>query len=131
MGASLKEWRQNKAAPIEAAEVDLADFRWEARPVVVMAQSADDADYRRQMEIFASAAPEVADRDMLILTDTDPEAGGTLRDKLGPQGFGVYLIGKDGGVKFSSGAPVEMTRFREIIDAMPMRRREMRAGDGA
>ncbi|SDD62071.1 protein of unknown function [Paracoccus isoporae] len=126
MAASVEEWRQNKAAPLAADTVDLDAFRWEARPVVVMAPSADDADFTRQMEVFAEAAAEIAERDMVIVTDTDPQADGTLRRKLSPQGFAVYLIGKDGGVKFSAAEPVGMSRLAEIIDAMPMRRREMR-----
>ncbi|MFD1795732.1 DUF4174 domain-containing protein [Paracoccus aurantiacus] len=128
MAADLKEWRQAKAAPVNAADTDLGDFRWEARPVIVMADRADDPDFTAQMKVFRDEAEGVADRDMLIVTDTDPGAQGDLRGQLSPDGFGVYLVGKDGGVKFSSQSPVSMARFAEIIDAMPMRQREMRDG---
>jgi len=45
--------------------------------------------------------------------------------KLG--GFQVVLVGKDGGVKNRWTAPVGMAELFANIDAMPMRRREMRS----
>ena len=40
--------------------------------------------------------------------------------------FAAVLVGKDGGEKFRSEGPVSPEVLFEIIDAMPMRRREMR-----
>ena len=56
-------------------------------------------------------------------------AGATaLRAAVGlPAGrFGVALVGKDGGVKLSRQAPVSTETLFRTIDAMPMRRDEMR-----
>jgi len=39
------------------------------------------------------------------------------------------LIGKDGGVKLKSDAPISNEKLFETIDAMPMRQREMRNGN--
>ena len=43
--------------------------------------------------------------------------------------FTVILIGKDGGEKFRSHAPVTMERLNAVIDAMPMRQQEVRNGN--
>ena len=40
--------------------------------------------------------------------------------------FTVVLIGKDGGEKFRAGKPTQAEEFFALIDAMPMRRAEMR-----
>ena len=38
----------------------------------------------------------------------------------------ILLVGKDGGVKLRSEEPVSIQRIFDLIDSMPMRRREMR-----
>ena len=40
--------------------------------------------------------------------------------------FQAVLIGKDGGVKARWAEPVSLNALYELIDAMPMRQREMR-----
>ncbi len=52
------------------------------------------------------------------------DAAGTLR--LAPAAFRVILLGKDGHVALQSIAPVPAARIEAAIDAMPMRRDEMR-----
>ena len=39
--------------------------------------------------------------------------------------FAAILVGKDGGEKFRSGEPVRPEILFDLIDAMPMRQREM------
>jgi len=47
------------------------------------------------------------------------------RFKVEPADFLVILIGKDGGEKLNSAAPVPMYRLKRLIDSMPMRKSEM------
>lgn len=42
----------------------------------------------------------------------------------------LILIGKDGTAKFSSEEPVAPDKIYEVIDAMPMRKREMKKSSG-
>jgi hypothetical protein len=42
--------------------------------------------------------------------------------------FTVVLVGKDGGEKFRSHVPVTIEKLNAVIDAMPMRRQEVRNG---
>ena len=51
-----------------------------------------------------------------------------LRERLGlpADSFRAVLIGKDGGAKITAAAPIAPQRLFATIDAMPMRRTEMR-----
>ncbi|SLN60763.1 hypothetical protein ROJ8625_03083 [Roseivivax jejudonensis] len=104
---------------------DLSAYRWENRPVLLFAPSPDDPEFRRQVATLEAAQPDVEDRDIVVLSDTDPQAGGALRARFAPDGFLFVLVGKDGGVKRTETAPVAAADLFGTIDAMPMRRREM------
>ena len=54
------------------------------------------------------------DRDMVVLTDTDPSARSPIRSQLPPRGFQMVLIGKDGGVKLLKPRPWTV-RFAKAI----------------
>lgn len=60
-----------------------------------------------------------------------PEQVAALAHRYGvdPAAFAVVLIGKDGGAKYRSTDPITPDQLFGIIDAMPMRQREMRQGD--
>lgn len=111
--------------PIAAANLDA--YHWERRPVVLFAPSATDPAYVEQRAMLEAAAAGLSDRDIVVLSDACPAAGGAMRRALDPQGFEVLLIGKDGGVKLRERRPVSAAALFAIIDAMPMRRGE--AGD--
>ena len=60
--------------PIDAAGVTLNDFLWLKRPIVVFADTPNDPAFQRQMQrINADLAP-LEERDVVIITDTDPAA---------------------------------------------------------
>jgi len=105
---------------------DLAEFRWQARPVLIFAPSPDDPRYRSAVHDLETRRDALAERDIVVLTDTDPAAGGRLRDALGARDFRMILVGKDGGRKMDEAAPIPADRLFAEIDAMPMRRSEMR-----
>jgi hypothetical protein len=48
------------------------------------------------------------------------------RYSVGRRQFRALLVGKDGGVKLSSGRAISANRLFGLIDSMPMRRKEMR-----
>jgi len=76
-------------------------------------------DVARQVALLEDRGADLAERDVVVLTDGPGVAA--LRD--GP-GFRVLLIGKDGGVKLDRRAPVAVDEILSLIDSMPMRRRE-------
>ena len=114
-------------AAIDASEVRLADFLWQKRPVVVFADTAADPAFAEQMRLLESRWPELAKRDVVVITDTDPEAETDIRQKLRPRGFALVLVAKDGTVALRKPFPWDVRELTHAIDKMPMRREEIRA----
>lgn len=112
----------------EALAPDMATlerYRWQARPVLIFAPSPEDPSYRAATAQLAALRDGLAERDIVVLVDTDPDAGGALRDRLGAEGFEMLLVGKDGGVKMRAGEVIAPETLFTTIDRMPMRQREM------
>ena len=112
--------------------------RWQNRMLVFCGPAATT---ERQLAVMQAAQAEVLDRDMLIIDINGPMAAMHLgeaepapdslyftdRFELPTDGsFQVVLIGKDGLVKERRGDVFEVAEMVSIIDAMPMRRDEMR-----
>ncbi|MCA0919524.1 DUF4174 domain-containing protein [Pseudooceanicola nanhaiensis] len=104
---------------------DLDSFLWEKRPVVVFADTPNDPQYRRQIENLEERPAELLDRDVIVLTDTDPAASGPLRRKLRPRGFNVVLIDKNGQVTLRKPQPLTVRELSATIDKTPLRRQEL------
>ena len=109
---------------------NVTDYRGKRRLLLVFAASAQDTRLKQQQTWISENAAGFRDRDMvaLVLTGFDTSAGKTLRANYGLEkdAFGVVLIGKDGGEKFRSNEPSKMEGLFSLIDAMPMRRQEMK-----
>jgi hypothetical protein len=134
---------------------DSIDFRleahqWEHRLLFVFAPSGTADSLAAQEEQFEGHDAGFRDRDLLLLTLREGEAG-TLREvpggdthQLTPEAVGrlydrfdvpvdafrVVLVGKDGTEKRRDAEAVTARSIFDTIDAMPMRQREMREGDG-
>ncbi|MFC6638777.1 DUF4174 domain-containing protein [Sulfitobacter sp. JBTF-M27] len=111
---------------VAADMADLSEFRWKKRPVLVFADSEDDPAYIEQLELLGQRPEALLERDVIVLTDTDPEARSPLRLKMRPRGFMLVLVGKDGGVKLRKPFPWDVREITRSIDKMPMRKREIR-----
>ncbi|MCQ0092575.1 DUF4174 domain-containing protein [Roseovarius sp. M141] len=119
---------------VDASDVDLKQFLWTNRPLVVFADSPNDPRFVQQMEMLTARSDELAARDVVVLTDTDPEARGPLRDRLHPRGFMLVLIVKDGTIYLRKPLPWDVREISRTIDKLPMRQqeiRERRDGPGA
>jgi hypothetical protein len=122
------------AAAVEAAafsaitgsQADLDALRHLNRPIVVFADSPDDPAFTEQMRLIAERWPELAVRDVVVITDTDPAAASAIREKLRPRGFMVVLIDKDGMVALRKPFPWDTRELMRMIDRMPDRREEIR-----
>ncbi|MCJ2083228.1 DUF4174 domain-containing protein [Methylobacterium sp. J-090] len=117
------------SSPASAAEDPLALHRWKARIVVISAPGPDDPLLARQRALLAAVPEGVRERDLVVLEAVGASAGArSLRARLGlPDGaFRVVLIGKDGGAKRNAATPLPAETLFATIDAMPMRRDEMR-----
>lgn len=111
---------------MDGAEVDLREFLWIKRPVVVFADTPNDPRFIEQMNLLAADIPAVLTRDIIVLTDTDPDARSDLRRTLRPRGFMLVLMDKDGGVKLRKPSPWDMREISRSIDKWPTRQQEIR-----
>lgn len=109
---------------VPAAEVILADLLWVKRPLVVFADSPNDPDFLRQMQLLQRNASDLSDRDVLVITDTDPAAKSAIRQKLRPRGFSLVLMDKDGQAKLRKPLPWDVREITHAIDKFPLVRQE-------
>lgn len=108
-----------------AGDSDLSEFVWKKRPIVVFADTANDSAFVEQLELLSRRPEALIDRDVIVLTDTDPAAMSPVRKKLRPSGFMLVIIGKDGGVKLRKPLPWDVREISRSIDKMPIRKREI------
>ncbi|MEX0286713.1 MAG: DUF4174 domain-containing protein [Paracoccaceae bacterium] len=109
---------------------ELSDFLWHFRPIVVFADTEADPRFSEQMERLRAEIDLLAERDVLILTDTDPALSSDIRKQLRPRGFQFVLIGKDGRVLMRRPSPQSVREITRSIDKSPTRQREIRERRG-
>lgn len=112
-------------APVLAGEVAMESLLYLRRPVVVFADSPNDPNYLRQMELLALNYPALAERDVILVTDTAPNPASEWRRKLRPRGFGLVLMDKDLKPVIRKPLPWEVREIAAAIDKFPLRRQEM------
>jgi len=105
---------------------DLEQFKWTHRPLVVFADSPFDPAFTEQMELLRARPDALAERDVVVLVDTDPGEASALRQQLRPRGFMLAIIGKDGRVALRKPRPWDVREISRSIDKMPMRQQEIR-----
>ncbi|MCG7360309.1 DUF4174 domain-containing protein [Roseomonas sp. ACRSG] len=132
----------NMAFAAAGTAASLGAYAWKDRVIVVFADQASEAlaDQRRRLE---AARPALEERDMAVLAviGTDrvehwigPNRGGeaaALRQHFkvpAGQAFAIFLVGKDGGTKWSAQEPSDLEPVIGLVDGMPMRRREAAGG---
>ena len=107
-------------------EVDLSQFKWKKRPVVVFAESELDPAFVTQMDLLRARPEELIERDVVVITDTEPEPLSELRRKLRPRNFMLVIINKEGTVNVRKPFPWDVREISRSIDKMPIRKREIR-----
>lgn len=110
---------------IEAAGVTVAEFQWLKRPVLVFADSPNDPNFKRQMEMIRADTGLLAERDVIVITDIDPAAMGAFRTRFRPRGFGLVLMDKDGVTTLRKPLPWDVREITRAIDKWPLARQEM------
>ena len=115
-----------------AADDPLAVYRWTNRVVVISAPAPDDPRLRAQRTALAALPDQVHARDLVVVEAVGAGASADrLRrfHKLPADAFRVVLIGKDGAAKRVAAEPLPAEALFSVIDAMPMRREEMKHRD--
>jgi hypothetical protein len=124
----------------EETPMDLSQFQWKNRLLFLFAPNRSHPLFDVLQKSIAIQQAGVADRDLVIFeilesgtsrmdtSDLDPKVAQSLRDKFDarPGQFTVILVGKDGGIKLNRQDQTRLEDIFALIDAMPMRREEMR-----
>ena len=127
-----------------ATAYDLTRHEWRQRLLFLIAPSATDPTIAARREALAARSDALLDRDLLVfqlfareglvaeraLSAHDVQALRAALD-LGPDDRSLILIGKDGGIKRRAPLDTDLGEIFRQIDAMPMRRGEMRAKERA
>jgi hypothetical protein len=120
------------------------------RPLLVFAPAMDDAQMAAQFNQLKAHVPDFKSRDVLYVPivpeghnqpilgsrihtaslSEDELAAVRLHFQVEPNDFLVILLGKDGGEKLRSRAPVPAEQLKQLIDSMPMRQSEMKQNQG-
>ena len=117
--------------PLQAQQ--LGDLRWQHRILLLMDPNGSPH-CQQQLGAFKPHTAAMQERDLLLfvfdgkaLLDQQGEKTPMgIREVPNPAFEGVVLIGKDGGVKLRKPFPVLPEEIFERIDAMPMRKAEIR-----
>lgn len=123
--------------------MNLTDYRWENRLILLFAPSAGDEAYRQQIAELTEERASLRERDLLVfhlLENGESFTGETpipatktnrWREKFGVEtgSSTIILLGKDGGEKRRRPMPDSLDEINALIDTMPMRRAEMRRDD--
>jgi Domain of unknown function (DUF4174) len=116
---------QTPGAPLQAADVVLADLLYVNRAVIVFADSPQDPNFVRQMELLARDRGDLALRDVLVIVDTDPSVVTDVRKAFRPRGFSLVLMDKDGKAMVRKPLPWDLREITHAIDKSPLRRQEV------
>ncbi|MCR8723134.1 DUF4174 domain-containing protein [Frigidibacter sp. ROC022] len=112
--------------PIAITDERVEDFLWRKRLVVVFADTPLDPSYIRQIELLTARPEDLVERDVVVLTDTDPAARSAIRTELRPRGFAMVIVDKDGRVLLRKPSPWDVREITRAIDKTPLRQEELR-----
>lgn len=110
--------------PIDGQGLALGDVKFTYRPIVVFADTPRDPNFLRQMEILTPLFPQFSARDVIIITDTDPNGRSEIRQLLRPRGFSLVIMDKDWRSPIRRPSPRTAREVLNIIDRMPIARTE-------
>ena len=136
--AGIPQTTTNRA--VKMSSFNLSSQKWKNRVLLVFAPASDNNAYQQQMQIFSGEKAAFLDRDLVVVQvlatgesyangqKIDENSAVELRDRfdVSENDFRVIVVGKDGGAKRQDRVPVEAKAIFNEIDAMPMRRQEMR-----
>jgi len=117
----------------------LKPYHWENRILLIFSPSEDNSLYQKQFNILGSNKAAINERDLVVFRIFTENGVGPGNTKLSQQEvstlrnhfkvnekYQMLLMGKDGTVKKNYAEVVDMNEINSVIDAMPMRKQEMR-----
>ena len=115
----------------EAGHTHLDEFKWTHRPIVVFADNPNDPRFKDQISMIEKQRERLAERDVVVLTDTAPSVLSPVREQLRPRGFMMVVMTKDGTIIVRKPFPLSVREITRSIDKLPARKREVEERRGA
>jgi len=124
---------------------NLDKYKWENRILIIETTDQNNEEYRDQIKEFENSKEELAERKLVIyeiigseykMTDYSKKVNESewkiseerYRNKMKNKTlFRVSLIGLDGGIKLEKEEVLKKQGLIDIIDSMPMRRRQIKS----
>lgn len=109
--------------------IALAD---QPRKVLLFYSPAGEVDFKSQMKMLKASQAGLDDRDIEVVSIpfSNENAAQYKQWKVDTaQAFTFILVGRDGGEKHRSAGPVTTQKLFGLIDAMPMRKSEVKKGE--
>ena len=121
------------------ASVDLEDYRWRHRVLLIFATSPQTPDIENLRQVISQRRAAIVDRDMRVLfvfqgsgtelygdvLEADDVISLRRRFGIGKGDRAVILVGKDGGEKLRAPLHEDLSTVFRLIDGMPMRQDEI------
>lgn len=112
--------------PAAAVAGPLDEYAWVNRVLIIFADSERDPRFTQQMALLEDDPISLENRDIVVLTDLDPES--ELRAQLHPRGFALVVVDKDGSIIIRRPSPQSVRELARMIDKTPLRIDELAAG---
>lgn len=122
---------------------DLKSLRWQNRVLLLYTDSLSNPEYRQMEQALLADQSAAEDRKLIVFTLLGQQVSQGLPAEIwrevGPlqkvkqdsrKGFGLELVGLDGGVKFRFNKAVRPEALWVRIDGMPMRKVELKDQGG-
>ena len=123
-----------------AGALDLVDYQWRNRVLVLVAASPDKPSVAVALDRIEQSATALTERHVVVIqlfSQATSLADGRLLTAAEAEGLrkelavdrhdeALILIGKDGDIKRRAPLQIDLSEIFAQIDAMPMRREEMR-----
>jgi hypothetical protein len=128
-------------ASTQMSAQSLDKYRWENRLIILVTTTVDNAQLQQQLQILQADVTGLEERKLEIIQLTPEQVrygvsdNTTWKNRKGQlyegfqstdSTFEAILVGLDGGEKLRDQQPFTLERLFAVIDAMPMRRSELR-----
>jgi len=127
------------AIPPLAVSQEISEHQWKNRVLLIFGENPDSHDFRKQISSLTTESKALEERKLMIyqilpnkynagIMNTGWIQSSELYGQFmeAKSSFQIILVGLDGTIKLRKSKPVTPTFLFAQIDAMPMRRRELR-----
>lgn len=118
---------------------DLKQHQWNNRVLIIYTEDNDNELFQNQLKVLKGKEEALAERKFIVyqinkeeyhsinyVNNKETKGENTFDKLIRNKSFEILLIGLDGGVKLRKNNVLTIEDLSNIVDAMPMRRSEMR-----